>query len=120
MSKKKSYLITFTGVGQTRANRIPLRTMFFEELDTTFSRCIFEQMSDHPYGVARGQEDDAPYEVNVPYEYFLPALEDFKSLHRYIKEHDQFSNVVYHSKRNEPRITFTYKEVEYTAQLTWL
>lgn len=119
MSKKKDYLITFTGVGQTRSNHAPIRAMFFDELDTEFDRCIFEQMGDHPYGVPRGQESDATYEVNVPYHWFTPALEDFKALYKWLKEHSQFSGVTYHKNRTEPKITFTYQEVEYTAQLTW-
>lgn len=117
MSKKKHYRITITGVGQTRANHTAIRKMFYDELDTTFSRCIFEGAEDHPYGVSRSIEDDTPYEMNVPYEWFAHAVIDMGQLFTYLKDNNKFANVSYQKHRSERKIAFTYENVEYTAEL---
>lgn len=115
---KKFYEITFTGGYATKKNCEHIRAMFFDNLDTTFERCIFEGAYDKPMGTTFGLiGDNVPYGISVSYEWYNHVRIDFKTLYKHLCKTDAFSNVEYHKNGYRPAITFEYDGVKYRAEV---
>ena len=115
---KKYYAIDFTGGNATKKNCEHIRAMFFDNLDTTFDRCIFEGAYDKPTYTTFGLVgDNVPYGMSVLYKWYNYVKTDFKALYEHWCKTDVFSNVEYHKNGYSPYITFEYDGVNYKAEV---